>query len=111
MTKKEIHSFVRHQLSTNEKWARAALLRIYDRQTENEKAAGVTLVYNNIGFSGAHSEIMSSFAEQLRRKGWLSPKQMKLVFRIIPKYTRQIVEISDQAKLQALVAAKQSEIF
>ena len=103
-TKKAIAEFVRNKLKSDERWAKQALLKIYDRQTEDEKAAGYTRKYNNIGFSGAHSEIMSSLAVQLIRKGWLSPKQMKVVYKIIPKYTRQVIEISDPVKLEALVS-------
>jgi len=106
ITKGAIAEFVRHQLKTNEKWATAALLKIYDFQTEDEKAIGYTNRYNNVGFSGAHAEIMSSFAVQLRTKGWLSPKQMSIVHKIIHKYTRQVIMISNPEKLAKLVAAK-----
>ena len=105
VTKGAIAEYVRLKLKTNEQWAKAALLKIYDLQTEDEKAAGYTHIYNNVGFSGAHSEIMSSLAEQLRRKDWLSPKQMKIVHKIIHKYTRQVIEISDPVKLEAQVRA------
>ena len=104
ITKGAIAEFVREQLKTNDKWAKAALLKIYDLQTEDEKNIGDTVVYNGVGFSGAHGEIMSSLAEQLQNKGWLSPKQMTIVHKIISKYTRQVIMISNLDKLTAMVA-------
>ena len=104
VTKKATAEFVRRQLATNERWAKEALLKIYARQTAEEQQIGDTRIYNNIGFSGVHGQIMSSLAKQLKFKGWLSGRQMEIVFKIIPKYTRQIIEISDPVKLHNLVA-------
>ena len=104
ITKGAIAEFVREQLKTDERWAKHALLKIYELQTAEEQAAGYTKIYNGVGFSGVHAEIMSSLAEQLLMKGWLSPKQMLIVHKIIQKYTRQVIMISDPDKLTALVA-------
>jgi len=103
ITKGAIAEFVREQLKTNEKWAKHALIKIYELQTTEEQSAGYTKIYNGVGFSGAHSEIMSSLAEQYLSKGWLSYKQMKIVHKIISKYTRQVIMISDMDKLTELV--------
>jgi hypothetical protein len=103
VTKGAIAEFVRAKLKTNEKWQLAAMLKIYDLQTEDEKAMGDTCKYNGVGFSGAHGEIMSSLAVQYQRKGWLSPKQKAIVAKIIHKYTRQVIMISDISKLETLV--------
>ena len=104
ITKGAIAEYVREQLKTNDRWAKHALLKIYELQTAEEQASGYTKVYNGVGFSGVHGEIMSSFAEQLLNKGWLSPKQMNYVHKIISKYTRQVIMISDIDKLTAMVA-------
>jgi uncharacterized protein YjcR len=104
ITKGAVAEYVRHQLKTNEKWAKAALLKIYEFQTSDEQSSGHTKYYNNVGFSGADSEFMSSLADQLRSKGWLSPKQMIYLHKRIHKYTRQIIEVSDYEKLISLVA-------
>jgi hypothetical protein len=104
ITKGAIAEFVREQLKTNDKWAKAALLKIYEFQTEDEKALGYTRKYNNVGFSGADSEFMSSLAVQLKTKGWLSPKQMIYLHKRIHKYTRQIISVSNEEKLIAMVS-------
>ena len=103
ITKKAIAEFVREKLKTDDKWAKAALLKIYDKQTAEEQNIGHTCVDNNVGFSEAHAEIMSSFAVQLRTKGYVSYKQMVIIHKVISKYTRQIIEISDEVKLKKLV--------
>ena len=100
ITKGDLHKFVKEQLSSNEKWAKAALLRIFDYQTKDEKITETTHCTNNVGFTGCDAEILTSFAKQLIRKNFLSPKQMVLVFKKMPKYHGQIIDISDEDKLK-----------
>ena len=104
VTKGAIAEFVRFKLSTDEAWAKKALLKIYEFQTNEEQMRGNTLFYNGVGFNGADAEILSSLAEQFKRKGWLSPKQMAIVMRKMQKYTRQVIQISNPAKLEPMVA-------
>jgi hypothetical protein len=52
-----------------------------------------------VGFTGADGEFLTSLAKQLQKKGYLSPKQMTFVFKKMPKYWKQILNISDEEKL------------
>ena len=100
ITKKETREFVKKQLSTNKAWATRALLKIFDKQTETEKEFEHTRDWNKVGFTGVDGEILASFAKQLQTRGFLSPKQMALVYKKMPKYWMQIIKISDQHKLE-----------
>jgi len=91
---------IREMVGTNEKWAVAALLRIYDRQTADEQATQTTRNTNGIGFTGADATILSSFAQQVQAGRTLSAKQMMLLRNKIRKYARQLDEIA-QEKLEA----------
>lgn len=93
-TKKEAIQKFRSKLSSDKRWAIKGMLTIYDRQTSEERASHNTIEHNKIGYSGAHAEIMTSFSKQYQRKGYLSPKQMKIVFKIMPKYARQLYEVA-----------------
>jgi hypothetical protein len=93
-TKKETIKVFREMLSINDSWAIRGLLRIYENQTTDEQVAETTKYHNNIGFSGAHAEIMSSFAKQYQDKGYLSKKQMQIVHKIIPHYAKQLYNIA-----------------
>lgn len=93
ITKVELVSFLRKMLTTNETWAKAALVRIYDNQTECEKNAEETIVQNGIGFTGGDARLLTSFAEWYKSHGWLSPKQMAYVFRKIGKYAGQLMRM------------------
>lgn len=101
ITKGKIADFVKHKLATDEKWAKAALLKIFEHQTADEQAMGTTNMYNGVGFTGCDADICSSLFKQLKDKGWLSPKQMTIVFKKMKKYSRQIIMISDESKLFA----------
>lgn len=103
ITKEKQKQFLKHKLSTNKRWALKALLTIYESQTNEEQNVGHTIVNNGIGFSGVDSEILSSFATQYLSKGFLSQKQMKILFKNISKYWKQILEVSDEEKLNKLI--------
>ena len=84
---------LKEQLATNEKRAIEGLLRIYSFQTSEEKCEGCTKEFNGMGFSSIDSDILSSFAEQYTTKGWLSPKQMNVVKKHMPKYASQLINL------------------
>jgi len=105
-TKKNIDSFVKNQLRTNKVWAIKALVRIYqENQTSDEQVAKVTSHDNGIGFTGVDATFASSLAEQYLKRGSLSDKQLTFVFKIMPKYSRQVIQMSDPIKLEALAAS------
>jgi len=104
-TKANILSFVKNQLATNETWALRGLVRIYENQTADEQASEHTSHDNGVGFTGIDGNFMTSLAKQYQQRGSLSPKQMVFVFKKMPKYAGQLVSISDETKLKAMVEA------
>lgn len=102
ITKKALLSFVRGQLATNAVWTVRALVKIYEvNQMPDEKAAKSTFHDNGIGFSGNDSQFLSSLAQAAQKHGNLTEKQLAFAFRIMPRYARQVIELSDAAKLEA----------
>ena len=93
-TKKDRVARLREMLGTNAKWAIAGLSRIYANQTADEQDSGMTSEDNGIGFTGVDAEILSSFAEQVEKGRTLSPKQMTLLFKKMPKYAKQLEGVS-----------------
>ena len=94
-TKKEKMSYIRQRVGTNRTWATRALMCIYNLQTSDEQASGYTRNWNSVGFSGVDSEILSSFAEQVLKGRTLSQKQMAIVQKKMPKYSKQLMNIAD----------------
>lgn len=81
---------IKAKLQTSDQAVKNALLRLYGWQTADEQQEGATREQNGKGFNGADSEILSSFSEQLKTKGWLSQKQINIARKRVLKYTRQI---------------------
>lgn len=92
-TKTYTQEEIRKLVGTDDLWAVRALLAIYERQTEDEKTNHMTKHENHVGFSGIDAEILTSIAEQAKRHG-LSAKQLALVKKRMPKYSRQLYEIA-----------------
>ena len=92
VTKAAMVEFLRKMLGANEKWAQAALLRIYDNQTSSEQMGADTHALNGIGFTTGDARLLTRFAEWYKSHGWLSTKQMKWVFAKLPKYAGQLTK-------------------
>ena len=93
-TKDSLVKALKEQLATRDNQAIKGLLTIYSYQTSEEQCEGHTKEFNGVGFSGFDSDILSSFAEQYKTKGFLSPKQMNFVKKYMPKYATQLIRLS-----------------
>lgn len=82
---------VKAKLLTNDKWLYRGLLRIYSFQTLDEQRVKHTKYHNGMGFNGTDGTILSSFAQFLKRTGFLTAKQKKLARKKMQKYAGQLV--------------------
>jgi len=103
VTNVERKEFVKNKLASEISWMQRGLIKIFEMQTEDEKAYNTTSVNNNVGFTGVDAEILSSFAKGLMKYKRLSVKQMAILKKKMPKYWRQIIEISDKDQLDNLI--------
>ena len=90
-TEEEIVFFVK----TNDKVLYNALLRLYDCQTADEQLEGSARVQNGKGFNGCDAPILTSFAEFLKKTGFLTPKQRNLCRRKLVKYRKQLTVLAN----------------
>ena len=103
MGKVNIEVFIKYKLSTCKAWAQKALVVIYNNQTVDEKNEERTKYSNGKGFSGCDSEILSKLAKWYIAKGFLTGRQLGIVQKRIPKYWKQVLEVSDMEKLKASI--------
>ena len=87
---------IRDYIQTNDKVLYGAIKKLYDEQTEDEKVAGQTKHYNNVGFNGADSRFMSSVAEFLIKRGYLTEKQKFAARKRMVKYTKQLTRLANR---------------
>ena len=99
-----IKSYMKTQLAKNADWAVKGMLKIYERQTADEKASEETCHVNDIGFSGCDANILSSFSKQFLTKSYLSEKQLVFVFKKMPKYWAQLWSLISAEKQEAIVS-------
>lgn len=95
--KKDRIAHIKRMVGTNRAWALRALIRIYEYQTADEQAIGYTQNLNGVGFNGADSDILSSMAEQVNNGRQMTDRQMEIIFKKMPKYAKQLMEIADEA--------------
>ena len=78
---------------TNEEALIRGMLRIYDKQTEDEKDYEDTKEWNAVGFSGVHGHIMTKFSKFYEDRRYLTFKQKAVIKKIMPKYAGQLLKL------------------
>ena len=82
-------------LARNDDQVGKALVKLYELQTEDEKANGSTHKHNSVGFNILDAEILSNFAEFYMKHNKLTPKQLAIARKKIMKYAKQLVDIAN----------------
>lgn len=98
---KRMIEYVRHKASSDMEFALRALFQIYSYQTDVEKDTDglISDVRNGVGFSLFDRELLTSFAQQVKRGRHLTWRQMDVLQRRMKKYARQIVALSPMDKI------------
>ena len=78
-------------LEANDHVLANVLIFLYNRQTEVEQQQEGTIERNSRGFNGVDGQIFTSFSKQLISRGYLSPKQLDLCRKKLPKYWKQVI--------------------
>lgn len=95
-----IEQSVKAALRTDSTVAKWGLLRVYRKQNEYEQISGHASELNGQGFSKIDSEILTSISRFLLNRGFLTKKQMAIVYRSLPKYWRQVADGLSADELQ-----------
>jgi hypothetical protein len=110
-TKAAMVAQIRELIESRNDAVEKAVLCIYERQTESEKAILATTDHNGRGFGAFDAEILSSFAQQIVTNKWNRPKgsrlterQMVIARKKMKHYAGQLADIA-LAKQQQEVAA------
>lgn len=98
-------------VTQNKAVAMQALMELYKRQSEAEKAIGATVGDNGVGFTKFDAELLTSFAQQLEHKGYLSAKQMIVLRNRLPKYWRQLAGMLSPLAEQEIQQREQAQLF
>jgi hypothetical protein len=73
-----------------------AILALYARQTEAEKAAEHTKVENGVGFNANDAPFLTSIAKALPKwNNHMTPRQLAKARPMVMKYHRQLAEIAN----------------
>lgn len=86
---------IKHLLETNDRMVMKSIVKIYEKQTEDEKLAETTAHHNGVGFNGVDAELLSSYAKQILKGYTLSAKQMIWARKKIMKYSGQLTKIAN----------------
>lgn len=93
-TQDEWKEYLQKLVRTNDKALVRSVLVIYDRQTPSERISGQSTEDNGIGFSKWDAEEMSKIAIKIKNGLRLSSNELLRARIIMPKYWRQLMEIS-----------------
>lgn len=87
---------IKELIQTNDKVLYGALKNLYACQTADEKSMGDTVESNGVGFNGVDAPILSSMAEFLNKRGYLTDKQKVIVRKKLVKYNKQLTKLANR---------------
>lgn len=99
------NDFIVEQMAKSVKWLYKAIVAIYNGQTQDEKVSQATSHDNGIGFNGCDAFILSSFAEQINERGFLTAKQIEIARHKMRKYAGQLARIAVENRCRNTVEA------
>ena len=70
-------------------------IRIWQLQTESEKATESTMVHNGVGFSGYDGTWMTSIGNNVIKYGQITEGQLNAVKKMMHKYAGQLAKIAN----------------
>lgn len=84
---------MKKQILENDSVLYDALYKVYQCQTDSEKASDSTKEYNGVGFNGVDAPFLSSLAKSLEKYGSLTPKQTAAARKKMVKYSGQVLTL------------------
>ncbi len=82
------------------KWVERAIVVLYKRQTAAERISGTTRVHNGRGFNAVDAGMGSYMAKWILGGNHLNDKWLAKARKMLPKYTRQLLEIAAERAAQ-----------
>lgn len=83
---------VRAKIDTDDRAVCVAMVWLYQRQTEDEKATESTKHDNGVGFTGFDARVGSYYAKYVLSGRWLTGKHLAKARRMAYKYAGQLAE-------------------
>jgi hypothetical protein len=77
------------------KMVQRSLVKLFEKQTEDEKMSEETKEHNGVGFNGVDSKFLTSLAKQVQQGRTLSEKQMTHARKKLVKYSGQLTKIAN----------------
>jgi|SRR5579859_382804 len=86
---------IKNLIETNDIFVGKATVKLFEKQTEDEKQTDTTGENNGVGFNGTDAFIMSKFAKFYMERNFLTAKQLAIARKKIRKYSKQITNIAN----------------
>ena len=86
---------IRGLLKTSDKFVERSIVKIFERQTDDEQYMEETKVHNKRGFSSAHARRGSYYAKWIIAGKHLTGKHIEIGRRLILHYVKQWVEVAN----------------
>ena len=89
---------IRDRLQTSDKTVERSLVKLLEKQTEDEQRAELTKYRNGMGFNAKDARFGSSLAKVVQSGRHLSPKQIESARKMLTKYSGQLARIASEMR-------------
>lgn len=96
-------------IDTDDRAVARAVVRIYQRQTEDEQRASETKHHNTIGFNASDAKFLTGVARYVIANGKIDTEyHMMKTRKLIRRYWRQLIEIAEETNLKRMQMGKET---
>lgn len=85
--------FIEGQLDASREAVEAALVAIYERQTQEERVGAYSIETNGVGFSKFDADFCTSLVQQIKRGKSLTERQLPFARKKMKRYWRQLIVV------------------
>jgi uncharacterized protein YqgQ len=101
-TRSEVVAMFKVQIMNNKSWARAALIKIGDEQTNKEKNNNRSILKNDYGFSKSDAPILTRYYKKASHKEDFDKGTWKKLGLILQKYAAQAASLVPRDRIEFL---------
>jgi hypothetical protein len=109
VTQKEMQLWLKEKLATKDSWAKRALLRIYEKQTELEKKTLTTIDGNDVGFNSVDAPTLSKIHRKMTEGRELNEVDLCVLKTKICRYAKQILANSDKGEILEMMICDEAD--
>lgn len=88
------------RIKDDDDFAILCLMKLYEKQESDEQDVQQSVYQNGLGFNKVDAGVLSPIAEKVKAGEILTPTELKMVRKLLPKYSKQLSLLLTQKQIE-----------